>query len=439
MNLTSHARRIIVNRTWALTLMLVAVLGVVGDRQVACAQSPIIAVGPPSFQSIAGPSMEDEILNRMTVLGPREPGDFEQLARLSELRSISTLAGVQNDLRGSVAGAQLESENLALRNATDSFDQASRNLPADSQNLAWSQSLLTNTQAAFDRMNSSLGGLPALSPRGAFYLQGISRILPLQEAGLQMIEAENVPRAGLTAVRRVNLAELREQARLLARELGELTQEIKQSQANPSDRETAVTELSRFLELISGFDRMLDFGPTLPEITESFRLLIRGAWSAKATVVRVASAEAWHPLHDRLAAICSAVRIPRAPGSRAAVRPLSPRTTDLLAMIDRAGALVTAAVSAQQPPVGNEPPASRLADQARRLQVKLIVLRQHVLTGDSIDELGGGLAEIEALSQQLVAREQPAPTLFRGGRSERTYSFKQVDQMIKRLRGLLAG
>ncbi len=438
MNLISHARRIIVNRTWAPTLMFVAILGVVGDWQLACAQSPIIAVGPPSFQSIAGPSLEDELLYRMAFLGTGEPGDLDQLARLSELRSISTLANVQNDLRGSVTAVQLERENFALWNATDSFDQAVRYLPADLQNLAWSQSLLTNTQAAFDRMNSSLGGLPALSPRGAFYLEGISRILPFQESGLQVIEAEIVPPAGFPAVRRVNLAELRNQSRLLARELAELTQEIKQSRGNPSNRETAVIELSRFLELISGFDRMLDFGPTLPEITESFRLLIRGAWSAKAAVVRVASAEAWRPLHDRLRAISGVVQIPRAAGSRAAVRPVSRRTTDSLAVIDRAGALVTAAVGKPQHTDGNEPPASKLADQARRLQVKLLVLRQHVLTGDSIDELRGGLDEIEALSQQLGARAQPAPPLFRGGRRERTYNFEQVDRTIKRLRGSLA-
>jgi len=439
MNQSSPTRRVIVNRTWPLTLMLVALLGAVGDWQLACAQSPIIAVGPPSFQSIAVPSLEDEILYRMTYLGQNEPGDLEALARLSELRSIATLAGVQNDLRGSVAGAQLERENYALRNATGSFDQAVRDLPADVQNLAASQSRFTDTQAAFDRMNSSLGGLPALSPRGAFYLEGISRILSFEESRLQTIEAESVPHAGIPAVRRVNLAELREQARLLARELAELTQEIKQWQGNPSDRETAVTELSRFLELISGFDRLLDLEPALPEITESFRLLIRGAWSAKAAVVRVASREAWRPLHDRLRAICFVVPIPGGASSRAAVRPVSRRTTDLLVVIDRADALVTAAVGAQQPADGNEPPASELADQARRLQVKLLVLRQHVLTGDSIDELGGGLLEIEALSQQLRGRPQPPPALFPGGRRNRTYNFEQVDRTIKRLRGLLAG
>src|SRR5271167_2806313 len=107
---------------------------------------------------------------RMTFLGPAEPGDLDQLARLSELRSIGTLANVQNDLRGSVSGVQLERDTFALWNATDSFDQAVRNLPADLDNVARSRSLLTDTQAAFGRMNSSLGGLPALSPRGASYL-----------------------------------------------------------------------------------------------------------------------------------------------------------------------------------------------------------------------------------------------------------------------------
>jgi len=418
--------------------MFVALLGLVGDWRLACAQSPIIAVGPPSFQSIAGPSREDDILYRLTYLGQSAPGDLEALARLSELRSIATLASVQNDLRGSVAGAQLERENFALWNATDSFDQASRYSPAGIQNAVRSESLLTDTQVAFNRMNSSLGGLPALSPRGAFYLEGISRILPFEESRLKVLEGEIVPPAGVPAVRRVNLAELREQARLLARALAELTEEIKQSQGNPSDRQLAVIELSRFLELISGFDRMFEFDPTRAEITESFRLLIRGAWSAKAGVLRVASAEAWRPLHDRLRAICGVVPIPRGAGSRAAVQPVSRRTTDLLALIDRAGALVTAAVGAQQTANGYEAPASKLAVQVRRLHVKLLVLRQHVLAGDSINELGGGLREIEALSQQLRGTGQPAPALYRDGPSERTYNFDRVDRTIKRLTELLA-
>jgi hypothetical protein len=439
MNQNSHARRVIVKRTWDLSLAFVAVLGMLGDWQFACAQSSIVAVGPPSFQSTAVPSLEGEMLYRMSYLGQYEPGDLNALARLAELRSISTIAGVQDDLRGSVAGAQLERETRALWNATGSFDQALTNWPADAQNLAASESLLTNTQAAFDRLNSSLGGLPALSPRGASYLEGISRILPFQESALQMNEPKIARPAGVSVARRVNLAELRAHATLLARALAELTQEIKQLQGNPSNRATALTELSRLLELISGFDRMLGFEPDLPEITESFCLLIRGAWSAKSAVIKIASGEAWRPLHDRLRAISGMVQVPRAQAasSRAPVGPVTRRTSDLLAVIDRADSLIAAAVGAEQTPDGNEPPTSELGDRARRLEVRLLVWRQHVLTGDSVAELEGGLLEIEALSQQLLSTPQPTPALAQGGGRERICNFERVGRTIKRLRGLL--
>jgi hypothetical protein len=425
---------------------LLAALAVFGISHTAHAQPPMIVVGPPSFQTLAGPSLEDAVLYRMRIVGPRVPGDEIQLARLAELRVIATLANIQNDLPGSITGVQLQSEAFALWNATDAFDQAVRYLPPDLQNLAWSQMLLTDVDAAFGRMHASLGSMPSLSPRGAYYLEGIAELLPFAENGLQLIEADIIPPAPLPAKPVVSLADLHEQAGLLAAHLTERIKAIRgrDQQDDPRARESVIAEISRLLELVAGFDRVLVFEPTLPDVLESFRLLLRGAQSAEGILVQTRMAPAWRQIRDRLNAISDALGLPRAVGPLTRDRPgsPSPRATALLAVIDQASTLLGAALDAPVPrgENGNEHFASgsKAGDDGRRLQIKLLEFHQRVLAGDTIGELAEALREIEALSGQLSSRTLSTVAIYRGGRRERPYKLEQMNRTISRLRELLA-
>jgi len=434
----AYSRWITVNWPCVLPLALMAALAGFGDWQPARAQSSIIAIGPPSFQTLAGPSLEDEILYRLTFLGPREPGDLLQLARLAELRSIATLASIRTDLSDTVASVQLERENFALWNATDAFDQAIWYLPPDLQNLAWSQLLLTDVGTTYGPLNSSLGRLSALSPRGAFYLEGISQILPFAESGLQMIEAEIVPPSPLPAVRPVDLDVLREQSQLLVRNLAELIRQIKAPNADQRERETVAAALSRMLELASAFDHMLALEPTLPEVLESFRLVIRGARPAEALLTRIGSRGAWRPVREGLNAISETLQLPRSIVSLEPPRPVLRRATDLLPRLDQAIAFVAAVAQEPPTPDGSDPLLAKLWDQARRLEIKLLLFRQHVLIADSIDQLGASLREIETMNQQLAARARPAPPLFQGGRRSKPFRFQEADRTISGLRAFLS-
>jgi len=438
MKRSAHSRRIAVNWPWALPLALMAAVAGLGEWQPARAHSSIIAIGPPSFQTLAGPSLEDEILYRLTFLGPREPGDLIQLARLAELRSIATLASVQNDLRGTVTEVQLERENFVLWNATDSFDQGVRNLPADVQNLAWSHLVLNDVEAAFGRLHASLGGLPALSPRGAFYLEGISQVLPFAESEFQIIEADVVPPAPLPTARPISLDELREQARLLARDVAELIREIKKWQGDQRARESVVAELSRLLELVSSFDHILALEPSLPDVLESFRLVMRGARPADAQLTRIGRHGTWRPARDRLHAISETLQLPRSIVSVEPPRPVFRRATDLLPQLDHAVTLIAAVAEEPATRDGSDPLRAKLWDQARRLAIKLLLFRQHVLIADSIAVLGQRLREIETLDQQLAARARPAPPVFQGGRRNKPFRFQEADRSITGLRAFLS-
>jgi hypothetical protein len=435
----SSPSRFAITWVWEYPLVLLVLLNLVGDWRPARGQSPIIAIGPPSFQTLAGPSLEDEVLYGLTFLGQREPGDLIRLARLAELRSVATLASIQNDLRGSVASVQLERESFALWNATDALDQAIWYLPPDVQNLAWSQLLLTDVEAAYGRLNSSLGGVPALSPRGAYYLEGIAPIIPFVQSELQLIEADLLPPALYPATRLASPAELREPIQLLARNLAALIKEISERERDPRRRESAVAGLTRLLEMVATFERILAVEPPLSVVWESFRQLMRGAQQTEATLIQSGKSAAWRPLRDQLNAMSDALQLPRAVGSLEPGRPVSPRTSSLLPVIDQASALVAAAQG--QPIAGDvsETLPSKSGDQARWLEIKLLELRQHALTATSTDELDSRVREIEALSQQLGAQGPKFPALFRGGRLQTPPGLEQVNRAIRRLRELIGG
>jgi hypothetical protein len=434
----AYSRCITVNSPCVLPLALMAALASLGAWQPARAQSSIIAIGPPSFQTLAGPSLGDEILYRLTFLGPREPGDLLQLARLAELRSIATLASIRTDQSNTVASVQLERDGFGLWNATDAFDQAIWYLPPDVQNLAWSRLLLTDVETAYGRLDSSLGGMPALSPRGAFYLRGISSLVPLTESALPISEAEISPASPLLIARPLGLDVLRKQSQLLVRNLAELIRQIKASDADQRERETVASELSRLLELASPFDRILALEPTLPDVLESFRLVIRGARPAEAVLTRIGRPGTWRLVRDGLNAMSETLQLPRSIVAAEPPRPVLRRATDLLPRLDQAIALVAAVGDEPATRDGSDPLLAKLWDQARRLEIKLLLFRQHVLTAEPVDQLGPRLREIETLNQQLAARARPAPPLFQGGRRNKPFRFQEADRTINGLRAFLS-
>jgi hypothetical protein len=418
--------------------VILAVAGILAIVEPARGQSPIIAVGPPSSQTLAGPSFEDQMLYQMRTVGPRVPGDEVQLARLIELGAIATLASIRNDVRGSVTSAQLEQAGFGLLNATDALDQAVRYLPEDTQNLARAQLALNDVQTAYDRLDSMLGAVPALSPRGALYLGQLSQVLPFMYSVLPPIEVEIAPPAPLPRARTVSLAELREYARFLASEIGRLNREVSGLPLDRRAREMAVAELSRFFELVAGFDRLLAFRPTRREVLDSFDFMKRGAGPARAALIQIERARDWRPLRDGLNAISDALQVSRAMASQAIIPNVLPNLNALIRGIDQASASVSAAV--RQPESGevSEPETPQSNAVARRLQIKLLEFRQAALAGESTAELAHRLQAVEALGQEL-GRAQAGPAVFRGGRRADEIKVNGLDRTISRLRDLLAG
>jgi hypothetical protein len=423
----------------ALKIAALMVCGVLAISERARGQS-IIAIGPPSFQSLAGPSLEDQILYRMTVLGTREPGDLVQLARLIELRSIATLASIQNDLPNTVVSVALQRDAFALWNAADALDQTVWYLPADVQNLAMARSLSTQVGIAYDRLGSTLLDYPGLSPRGAFYLEGISNLLPVALSTIGAMEADLVPLApGPPPQPQVDLVALRYLCQLLLRDLAGLMKQVSEPSAPPDERAQIVAGLSRFQQVVGGFDRVLTLQPALPEVLESFRLMLRAARGAEALLARPNLRGAWRPLRDRVNAISDALQLPRdvIPGRAAAVPALVPLAPGLLIRLDRA--IEAVASGLEQPGLleGGDPVASRLWDHARRLELKLLVFGQRVLAGETSRQLDGALREIESLDEQLVGRARLAAPLVPGTRRNEPLIFQKPDRDIKELRKLL--
>ena len=93
----------------AVALALALTLGTTG----ACAQSPIIAVGPPSFQSEDFPSLQSDILDRIAATGQLQPNDLPNLTRLMTLESVAMLADIHADMPVHVNGKSIGGTNQA--------------------------------------------------------------------------------------------------------------------------------------------------------------------------------------------------------------------------------------------------------------------------------------------------------------------------------------
>ena len=62
--------------------------------------------------------------------------------------------------------------------------------PADATSLARARPLLADVEAAYGRLDATLGAMPGLSPRAALHLRDMARLLPVMDALIDAMEAE---------------------------------------------------------------------------------------------------------------------------------------------------------------------------------------------------------------------------------------------------------
>jgi hypothetical protein len=353
-------------RARAIAVLLASAAAMLTSRDTALGQ--IIAIGPPSFQTASGTSLQEQILDRIASTGQYQPGDLANLARITVLQSIAMFSDLSNDLTGSPAGVRLEAEASALWQAGVSFDEvlrpsrpepsvASRGslYPApetaylevestlagasvddiidpsapDLTSPARTQFLYDELQTAYRQLESTLGEFPGLSNRAASRLDDIGRMMGTMSV-MMSTSAESAiqPRAK----RSLDLDALAIQLRMLANAIVNLnasTQEPALKRAVPTELRAQLDEVLALIEDLNG---TLPLGPTTAEIVPAFHTIARRMARSEATIVRPDSPpqlqRPWRSVRTRMNVISDELGLPRvidlAPPARPVARRAAP-------------------------------------------------------------------------------------------------------------------
>jgi hypothetical protein len=278
------------------------------------AQSPIIAIGPPSFQSNSYPSFEREILYRLSLGGAYQPDDLATLARLTVLESIAMLADIHADLPYNITAYQLEGQISLLGAAAqalyESVNSSPLNMPALTRAGLWFDEL----QAAYGRVDSMLGQFRGLSDRAATHLGDVARLSAAIAAVMRAAESElsaNVPLTGRSS----DMSALGTQARLLANEITGIIQNVKRSKHQGSAWDNVSRDLAELVAVVQDFNRVLAQSATNQEIESAFRAVRRRMWQAEARIAQLGWPpdldRAWRGARARLNVITDGLGLPR--------------------------------------------------------------------------------------------------------------------------------
>ncbi len=394
-----------------------------------------------SFEIAPAGSLEEELLNRLSVTQQYQPGDLPRLARLTLLETIAMYQNVRADLRLTSIGGRLEGEMSTLWEAAELFYVNASYPPPDLAGLNRSRALLEDVNAAYQQVDSTLGQLPGLSQRAAFHLRDLSRILPVMDSVFDAIDADVAEPVAAPEDRTRELATIREHSGLLSESLRNMVQTVKDAKPAPTDRESLVADLNGLLDLVQGFDRMLAAAPSTQDLVASLRPLRSRVWSVENRIARIPGvpelARRWGPVRQRFDVLSDDFGLPRVISLGPVARPAQGVERNLLAQVDRAVAALDEFLAQAGAGLRSTEEGSEFEQGVGRLRLNLLLLRQQTIARESTGRLSRFLRDIEAINQQLSDRANPDGRVVRGGSPLKAPGFRRTAEAVNKLRGLL--
>jgi hypothetical protein len=394
-----------------------------------------------SFEIAPAGSLEEELLNRLSVTGQYQPGDLPRLARLTLLETIAMYQNVRSDLRLTSIGARIEGEMSTLWDAAELFTVNASYPPPDLAGLNRSRALLQDVNAAYQQVDATLGQLPGLSPRAAYHLRDLSRMLPVMDSVFDAIDAEVAEPVAAPVDRTLELAAMRAHSRLLSEGLRGLIQAVNDAKPAPADRESLVADLNGLLDLVQGFDRMLSAAPSTQDLVASLRPLRSRVWSVEARIVRIPGTpelgRRWGQVRQRFDALSDNFGLPRVISLAPGARPAQAVDRNLLAQVDRAVVALDEFLAQAGAGLRSTDEGSEFEVRVGRLRLNLLLLRQRALARESTGALSRFLRDIEAINQQLSDQANPDGRVIRGGSPLKAPGFRRTAEAVNKLRDLL--
>jgi hypothetical protein len=392
------------------------------------------------FEIAPAGSLEWDVLNRLAASHRYDPRDLFRLSRMTVLESIAMYENLRADLPGTIMGARREGELSQLWDAAELFYVAVT--PSDGPSLVRSRPLLGDVEAAYGRLESTLGAMPAVSPQAALHLRNIGRLLPVMNNLIDAMEADQGVQEGVPADPALPSARawLREQARGLVADLRGVEQALKDAKSAPAGREALLADLDGLIDLAQGLDRLLMEGAPAADVVEALKLIRNRLWPIQARFLQVARtrglAGRWQPIRERVNGISDRLDRPRIialkPGT--AGRPSPGVDRRLLAQADR---VIAALDDVSNPATSNgiaSAGGSQYQEELGQLRRRLILFREHVAAGESVDSLSLSLREIEDLNRRIGERARAEARVFRGKARPDTRAIQSATQSVEKLR-----
>ena len=413
-----------------------------------------LAHRPASGQMIANPvisdfeiapagSLEWDILDRLASTNRYDPRDLFRLSRLTVLESIAMYENMRADLPATMIGAQREGEMSRLWDAAELFYASVT--PSDVPSLVRSRPLLADVEAAYRRLEETLGAMKGTSPRSALHLQNIARLLPVMNALIDAMEADQGVPVGVppSPSPRPSSGWLREQARGLIDSLQVVEQSLKEIKPVPPGRDALLADLDALIDLVQGFDRMLAGEAPAGDVIEALRLIRSRLWPIQARFLLIARtpglAGRWRPIRERINGISDRFDRPRVIeiNPTAASRPAVGGDRRLLAQADRAIAALDEVVTRPRSSGDAMAAGSQYWEELGQLRRRLYLFREQVAAGESPERLSRFFRDIEDLNRRIGERARAEARVFRGNARLDTRGLHAAGQAVEKLRELI--
>jgi hypothetical protein len=440
--------------------------------RVARAQSPVIAIGPPSFQTEAGPSLQNEVLDRL-ALGQPAPGDLERLSRLTLLQTIALAATLRADLYGSPLAVRLEGEVAELWNLAEAFDEsvntppavfAERSLaaqqlagvqvaaaydetanmpPADFSSLSRALELLSGVQRAYSNLEADQAVLSGASRRVGAHLQDIGRLLPAMTSEMEAVAANfgYPPTPGQTAG--IDPTALRTILRSTLLDLGSVIRQVNDRERGRAGLAALIDDLNNLFDLVQGFDRLVQVQPPERELRATYLPVMRRLRQVEAEAVlldrTLTLTPAWRQLRERIGALAETFQLPRVIAPVSAQRAPVHENRALAAQIDRALRDLDAYLESTFAIDGDPASASDLQVLVARLRLKLLEFRQYLIASSSNQLLKPRLREIEQIYREVSVRAGKDARIIRAAESPGRLQLEPLAAAIRALAEALSG